>query len=273
MSSVTVQLVPRTGAIFVENERLVAAGVIAAQATGDDGNFRQRDVRFFIELFSNWMQSTTQSWSLSIHNAQVLRYLDVAVSAAWAKCVWRTPPLYRLTPEGLLELLTRLGTRRDLTRLDEFFLVYHFFDAYGSRLQTLVEKSGPLASKALALDVDKLLDKQALVARERALVSRELARLAVRSEESRKISGIAKGLLAKGEPLSRVISEVQKQFPYELNSQKPLDELLGALPEPWRRGELESAAERRAETLWDPTRALLEAYDGVLAKLASRGAP
>lgn len=259
---------PRTGAIFVENERLVAAGVIAAQATGEDGNFRQRDVRFFIELFSNWMQSTTQSWSLSVHNAQVSRYLDVAVSARWAKHVGRNPPRYRLTPEGLLELLTRLGTRRDLTRLDEFFLVYHFFDAYGARLKSLVDKSGPLASKALALDVDKLLDKKALVSRERALVSRELERLTVRSEESRKISSMAKVLLARGEPLSRVIREVQKQFPYELNSQKPMDELLGALPEPWRRAELESAAERRAATLWDPTRALLEHYDQILCGLS-----
>lgn len=260
---------PRTGAVFLENERLVAAGVIAAQATGEDGDFRQRDVRFFIELFSNWMQSTTQSWSLSIHNAQVSRYLDVAVGAGWAKHVGRNPPRYRLTPEGLLELLTRLGTRRDLTRLDEFFLVYHFFDAYGTRLKTLVDKSGPLASKALALDVDKLLDKQALVARERALVARELARLAVRSEESRKISGIAKALLARGEPLARVVREVQERFPYELNSQKPMDELLGALPEPWRRAELESAAERRAATLWDPTRTLLARYDEVLASLSS----
>jgi hypothetical protein len=260
---------PRSGAIFLENECVVAAGVIAAQATGSEGNFRQRDVRFFIELFSNWMQSTTGSWSLTVHNAQVLRYLDVTVSAGWAKRVGRTPPTYRLTPEGLLELLGRLGTRRNLTRLDEFFLVYHFFDAYGERLKALVAHSGPLASKTLALDVNKLLDKRALVQRERTMVAREIERLSVRSEESRKISSLAQSLLGRGEPLPRVIGAVQKQFPYELNSQKPMDELLGALPEPWRRAELETAAERRAATLWDPTRKVLEAYDEVLATLGA----
>src|SRR6187455_457662 len=125
----------RAGAVFQEREAIVTAAVIAAQAIGADGNFRQRDVRFFIELFSNWMQSTTLSWALEVHNAQVLRYLDVAVSAGWARRVGRAPPQYRLTPEGLLELLGRLGARKDLTRLDEFFLVYHFFDAYAARLE------------------------------------------------------------------------------------------------------------------------------------------
>lgn len=257
----------RTGAVFLENEALIAAAVIAAQATGDDGKFRQRDVRFFVELFSNWMQCTTGSWTLTIHNAQVLRYLNLAVDAGWARRAGRTPPLYRLTPEGLLELLRRLGTRKNLTRLDEFFLVYHVFDAYGARLRALVAQSGPLASKALALDVDALLDRRALVRRERAMVARAMERLAVRSEESRKIAAFARERLARGAPLARVVAEVERDFPYELNSQKPMGELLAALPEPWRRAELEDASARRAASLWEPTRALLAAYDGILASL------
>ncbi len=259
----------RSGAIFVENEAVVAAAVIAAQATGDDGNFRQRDVRFFIELFSNWMQATTGNWSLTVHNAQVLRYLSLATSAGWAKRVGRTPPQYRLTPEGLLELLGRLGTRRNLARLDEFFLVYHFFDAYGERLRALVTHSGPLASKALAIDVNELCDQQKLVERERRLVAREIEKLTIRSQESRSISELSRQLLREGQPLPRVIDAVERRFPYDLNSQKPLGELLSGLPEPWRRAELEHAAERRADTLWDPTRRMLEAYDAVLAGLGS----
>jgi hypothetical protein len=258
---------PRTGAVFLEHEAVVAAAVIAAQATGSDGNFRQRDVRFFIELFSNWMQSTTLSWSLEIHNAQVLRHLNVAVSAGWARRVGRTPPQYRLTPEGLLELLGRLGTRKNLTRLDEFFLVFHFFDAYASRLVALVERSGPLASRSLAVSVHELLDKKALVARERAMVARELERLAIRSEESREIAGIARERLGRGEALSAVIGVIQREFPYELNSQKPLHALFAAFPEPWQRAELVDAAARRADGFWAPTRALLLAYDGILASL------
>jgi len=145
-------------------EPILCASIIAAQAValGEEG-FRQRDVRFFIELFSNWLESTTLSSTITIHNVQVQRYLDVLQKAGWAKRVGRRPPRYRLTPEGLVELIGRLTRRRHLKRLDEFFLVYHLMSAYGARLRAMVERSGPLASSALAVDIDALLDPGALV--------------------------------------------------------------------------------------------------------------
>jgi hypothetical protein len=258
----------RIGAVFLEREPLVAAAVIAAQATLGHAGFRQRDVRFFLELFSNWLESTTFSWTIGVHNTQVQRALELHADAGWAKRVGRRPPRYRLTPEGLLELLRRLVQRKNLTRLDEFFLVFHILDAYGGRLRGLVEQSGILASRALALDVDELLDEKKLVARERALVLREIERLSVRVDESCQMGKLTRALLAEGKALPDVIAEVQKRYPYELNSQKPLDELLAELPAPWRRAELEGAAEKRAAGLWAPTRELLQAYDRILSKLA-----
>lgn len=257
----------RAGAIFLQHEALVAAAAVAAQAVGLDAGFRQRDVRFFVELFSNWLQSTTGKFSLAVHNAQVQRQLDVLVSARWAKRTGRTPPRYLLTPEGLVELLGRMVLRQDLTRLDEFFLVYHILDAYGSRLHDMLGQSGPLTSRTLAAHVRELLDPRAFVERERRRVQSELNRLAQRIDESLKTSELTRRLLARGEPLDQVIAEVQRRYPYELNSQKPLDELLHALPAPWRRAELEQAAERRASSLWGPTREMLVAYDRVLASL------
>lgn len=258
---------PRAGTVLGEQEPLVAAAVIAAQATNGEG-FRQRDVRFFLELFSNWLQATTGTWTLAVHNAQVARTLTVHASAGWVRRVGRRPPRYRLTPEGLLELLRRLVHRRNLTRLDEFFLVHHILDVYGPRLRSLVEQSGVLASRELAFDVDELLDRRSFVRRERARVAREMERLALRSDESRRSSAVVRQMLACGQPLSAVIERVQREFPYELNSQRPLDELLEALPAPWRRLELEDAAEKRATGLWDPIRELLGAYDRILASLA-----
>src|SRR5882724_852260 len=137
----------RLGALFDENEPLVTAAVIAAEATGGHDGFRQRDVRFFIELFSNWLESTTGDRALALHNTQVLRHLGVLTQAKWARRVGRSPPRWHLTAEGLAELLRRLVHRRDLTRLDEFFLVFHFVDAYGARLRAIAEQGGVLASK------------------------------------------------------------------------------------------------------------------------------
>lgn len=258
----------RSGSVVLVEEPILCASVIAAQAVvlGEDG-FRQRDVRFFMELFSNWLESTTGSWALTVHNVQVQRHLDLLSKVGWAKRVARKPPKYRLTPEGLVELIGRLGRRDDLRRLDEFFLVFHFFGAYGDRLKMLVDRSGPLASRTLARDIAELIDPAALVRRERATVRRAIARLSARAEESVKMSDLSRRLLSSGKTLDETIGTLEREHAYELNSQKPLTELLAGLPEPWRRVEVDQAARHRATKLWGATRELLVEYDRILEGL------
>ena len=259
----------RSGSVVVVEEPILCASVIAAQAVvlGEDG-FRQRDVRFFIELFSNWLESTTGSWALSVHNVQVQRHLDLLSKVGWAKRVARKPPKYRLTPEGLVELIGRLGRRDDLKRLDEFFLVFHFFGAYGDRLKALVDRSGPLASRALARDLAELIDPVELIRRERTTVQRAIARLSARGQESVEMSELSRKLLSSGKTLDETIATLEREHSYELNSQKPLTELLAALPEPWRRVEVDQAARHRATKLWGATRELLVEYDRILERLS-----
>src|SRR5260221_5181461 len=120
---------PRSGAVLLENEPLVAAAVIAAQATLETSGFRQRDVRFFLDLFSNWLQSTTGSWTLSVHNTQIQRTLELQVSACWATGIGRKPTRYPLTPERLIELLQRLGLITGPTRPNQIFPVVHIITA------------------------------------------------------------------------------------------------------------------------------------------------
>jgi len=55
--------------------------------------------------------------------------------------------------------------------------------------------------------------------------------------------------------------------PYELNSQKPLRELLEAFPVPWQREELSEIAELRSTRFWEPLSELLKNYDAILEKL------
>ncbi len=254
----------RAGDLFTEHEAIVAAAVVAAQATlGSDG-FRQRDVRFYISVFSNWLEATTGAWTLDLHNAQVQRYLDLLVKTGWAKRPGRKPPRYCLTPEGLVRLLERVGQRKHLKRLDEFFFILHVFHAYGGRLRALVQQAGPFQSKSLSVDLDELLDYRRLIARERELVQREARRLTVRIQESRATSELTRTLLAQGQSLEEVVQAVEQQFPYEMNSQKPLAELFAQLPAPFRRVELETIAELRATSLWEPTLALLQSYLGIL---------
>ncbi|HMJ10455.1 MAG TPA: hypothetical protein VK524_03560, partial [Polyangiaceae bacterium] len=202
-----------------------------------------------------------------LHNTQVQRHLDVLTRAKWARRVGRTPPRWQLTAEGLAELLRRLVYRKNLMRLDEFFLVFHFVDAYGARLRAMATQGGSLASRLLLVDLDELLDPVSLIARERAHVAREVKRLEVRSQESRATSALARERLSAGASLASVVREVEQRYPYELNSQKPLSELMNALPEPWQREELAEIAELRSSRFWGPLRALLLEYDAILAGL------
>jgi hypothetical protein len=63
------------------------------------------------------------------------------------------------------------------------------------------------------------------------------------------------------------VAAVERRYPYELNSRKPLTELLASFPALWRRDEIERVAERRAAGLWGPARDLLVAYDRILEGL------
>jgi hypothetical protein len=162
----------RSGALFDENQPLVTAAVIAAEAVAQSAGFRQRDVRFFIELFSNWLESTTGERVLNLHNTQVQRHLEDLTRVKWASRIGRTPPRWQLTPEGVVELLRRLVYRKILMRLDEFFVVFHFLDGYGARLRAMTSQGGRLGSRLLAVDLDELVNTRRLVDRERAQVAR-----------------------------------------------------------------------------------------------------
>ena len=155
-------------------------------------------------------------------------------------------------------------------RLDEFFLVFHFVDAYGARLRRMAAQGGVLASKLLLVDLDELLDSGRLIRRERERVAREAQRLSIRIEESQATSELARRRLATGADLEAVIAEIEKRYPYELNSQRPLNELLSGLPGAWRREELADIAELRARRFWEPLRQLLLEYDEVLERLTKQ---
>ena len=259
---------PRAGNLLEEREVLVTAALLAAQATHGHEGFRQRDVRFFVELFSNWM-AVGSSAGVAVHNTQVLRCVESLAAVSWLRRKARTPPRWSLTAEGLLGLLQRLLHRQQLLRMDEFFLVYHFLDAYGARLHAVAAEGGVLASRALLFDLDALIHPQALVARERARVADELRRLQVRVAEAHQSAALARSGFSAGQRVDEVVADVERRFPYELNNQKPLGELLGALPENWRREELTVTTARRATVLWENMRRLLLAYDGLLSDLQS----
>ena len=258
----------RSRTLIEQHEPLFLAAVLAAEASAEDAGFRQRDVRFFAELFENWLDTRGGEQRAAIHNTQIQRQLEALNGVGWARSTGRKPPRFRLTRLGIGDLLRRLAQRTSFARLEEFFFVFHFLDAYGPHLREMAAR-GARRSPALTREIDQLVDPRQLVARERERTREQLTRLEQRIDDARQTSELARALFARRMPLSEVIAGVEARFPYELNSQKPLRELLGSFPEPWRAPELVEVSRQRAEQLWGAQRALLRAYDQLLLELVT----
>jgi hypothetical protein len=258
----------RKGTIFKSYELFVAAAVIAAHASAPREGFRQRDVRFLIELVTNWVELTLHGPVLEINNTQVQRYLDDLVSEGFARRLSRGKhPRYRLARTGLIELLGRIIPQTLCSQLQHFFFLFYFIRNYRPRIEKLIEEEGKQFPLALKLEVEALLDEKALVQQQLHFAQLELKKLDVRISDGFKLGALAAKLYSQNISTPDVAKEVEKLYPYELNSQKPLSELISALPEDLAKWELEIGALQRAEHIWEPSRALLRAYVQILQKL------
>ncbi len=253
--------------LSLRHELFIAAATLGAHANTSEG-FRQRDVKFLIDLFGNWVELALQRSPASFQNTQVLRYLDSLVAEGYArKIMKKTHPYYRLTRTGLLELLSRMVEKPQLSRGSHFFFLYYFVHNYGPRIEELVRTEGRQFPYALKVEVERLLNAADLLGRELKYARQELAKIENRIDYARKSSALTVSLLEKGMPFAQVVKEAERKYPYDLNSQKPLSELIGGLPEPAQRWELETGNLRRVVHMWAPEKMLLESYIHALESL------
>jgi hypothetical protein len=99
------------------------------------------------------------------------------------------------------------------------------------------------------------------------LVETELRKLDARINEAHKASNLAVQLFTRGSGLSDVATVIKKEYPYGLNSQKPMRELISEIPPDLQRWELEKGGLCRARHIWEPMRRVLKERLGVLTQL------
>ena len=244
----------------------VLGATIAAHACSPSptASFRQRDVRFFIELFSNWMETALGAFSLPVQNTQVQRFLRHLVNEGYARRLERNKqPTYRLTRTGLIELTSQMVNGGVEAGRWQFLFLHYFIKNYRSRILDLVQREGQQFPAALRLELDAILDVRTLVERELKSVAVELKRLEARIDDALKVSTLMRTKAGKI-PFPELVSEVERLFPYELNNQKPLHDLMAKLPEELGVWELQVGPALRAKELWQPGRRLLLAYQAEL---------
>ncbi len=263
----------RTGTLLQRYELYAAAAAIAAHASRPESGFRQRDVSFLIQLFSNWLEQTPGTSRLKLNNTQVFRYLDELAKEGFAKVSRRgKQPEYQLTRAGLLELVTRIVNRREENLPDQFFFVCYFIQSYKPKIVEIVERQGKLFPPALRLELETLLDVKALREHELKRVDLQIAKLEGRLADCKQSAQLARRLGAEGRSEREIVAKIQEKHPYELNSQKPLSELFAFIPPDYVRWELETGYLYRANVLWQPSLQLLKSYRDVIRRMGEPAA-
>ena len=247
--------------LFERYEIFVAAAVIAAHAQNRQPGFRQRDVRFLIELFSNWNDATLDGYAMPVKNTQVLRYLNALVRDGYCRVATRArPPAYRLTRTGLIELLTRCISCPARSNRGHFFFLFYFVRTYKGLLEELVKAEGAQFPYSLRVELMTLLDEKELVRVQMESTKQDLDKLDRRIRDAGRIAQHIARRRREGLLLADIIREVERLWPYELNSQKPLSELLGSIPTELRSRELEECSAMRVECIWKAHRQVLSAH-------------
>lgn len=261
----------RTDAFYKNNGIFINAAIIGAYANSmaSDTGFRQRDIKFYIDLLSNWMETTIPSGVLNIQNTQIQRILDSLVTEGFLRKTQKNDvPYYGLKSLGLIEIVSRLVEDDGMENLDQFFFVYHFVLLYSSKMNSMLLEKNNTISKAYQLEVENLLNSKNLVQRQIEKIQFKIVRLEDRINECRKMSKLAKGYFEKNLPLKTIVEKIEKLYPYQLNNQKNMNELFAELSPDMQLIELTEAPAMRADSLWEPLLNHYKSYLNILKSLA-----
>lgn len=249
-------------------ELFFVAALLATHASYSAHGFRTRDVQFFIGLFRDWIECSMESDVLAPQAVQVNRYIEGLIRDSLAKKGIRQGVThYRLTRSGVIELLNRAVGRRFLHQREGFFFMVSYLVSCGSRIMALAQQEARPFPPALKMEVEYLLDPDPLIDREIAVVDDEIRKLSKRIEDALKGSALVEKNLLRGVSLEDNIKEVQRLYPYELNSLKPLSELMREIQPDQRAWELTEGAMIRVNTIWKPALSNLVSHRKELDRL------
>ncbi len=263
---------PRRSAVK-NHELFPIAATIAAHSVSEGRGFRQRDVKFFTDLISNWVDFSFDQQELQLQNTQVQRFLDYLTQEGFAHRSRKGgTPTYRLSRIGLIELLSRMVMKTYHAQPAHFFFVHYFIRHFRERISELVRREGKEFPYTLAMELESLLDAQALSQRHLKEVRRMLKRIDQRIADGEASARYVRGQLHKGEAFRDILKEVERRYPYDLNSQRPLEELILSIPPEHQRWELEHGGAARAQDIWHPGRELLRWFERTLREYAKEEA-
>ena len=236
------------------------AAALAAHSNSQGQGFRQKDLKFMAELMANWMDAMWPSGQDRWHNTQVMRFLNSYAEQGLARKTKQSPPTYRLTRGGLVEICAALSAGPFPLSPSAFCFLHYFLKAYAQRVLQMIAHEGSGYSKTLQLEVESHLDVKTLVANQKKALKYAIQRLQVRQKETRDTALLARKLHGQDYTVDQIVSEASHLYPYDLNNQKPMEELFREIPPELRLWELMEGNEFRAEVLWTQEIEILQSF-------------
>lgn len=257
----------RGNSLFKRYEVLIAGACLSAHVIAKGKGFRPSDMRFYLELFSNWLEFSFGGGVVSVENTQVGRYLNKLISEGYARrqsCKGKVS--YVLTRTGLLEMVSHVILPEEIQSFEMFCFQVYFAGSYGRIAKNEIARQGKQFPLALRIEVDELLDIDRLFERRRLFLEKELRKLEARARESLDSARLAQESFAEGKNVGQVLDEVKYRHPYHLSSQKSLAELILELPEEIQAWELGDGSRGRANFIWQP---VVRAFKDELVNLSN----
>lgn len=121
----------KTNTVSIQRAAILEAAILVCHALKKFGVFRARDVRLYIELFSNWIDPTSTPQQQPISNTQLGRYLKEQIRGGHLKSGrHKQKQIFRLTTLGFPKLCKSLVARNYSDRRDQCFFVLMFLTDY-----------------------------------------------------------------------------------------------------------------------------------------------
>lgn len=224
-------------------------GLIGAWLNRNEKGFRQKDVRFYIELITDWMESSEKFKMVTVQNTQMMRFLDSLVQKDWL--IKKPGPTYFFKDKYFMSLMKELFSVDENDSFDLFLLQYHFASLYKKIIYELLFRRGVELSNGEKIDLEILLSTKHLKEKQRDKIHKELLILDNRIEDVNKMVNFSEQKLKTLRPLE-VVKELEKTNPYQLQYYQSMTQTFKDILPEIITLELTVHSEKRIKTIWEP---------------------
>lgn len=242
-----------------------STAVLATHVQFDQKGFRQKDVRFMLELLASWRWAADERRIRpELHNTQILRRLRDLVGLGWLKNTGRGLPRYKLTRAGFVGILQALRETALHSEFSTYWFLSYVLQSYRAPLLRLIESEGTNLPLPQRIDVERILDSKSMVQERRQLLKDRLTYWQRRIKENQSVVELVHRRRKEKVPLDKIVDEIERLHPYEMNLTKPMTTFIAEVPENLKVWELTEGQIRRANIVWQAFVKSLEMELGLL---------